>query len=594
MNKINDRIQSLRKQMKHCGLDAYIVPSTDPHQGEYIPEHWQCRQWLSGFTGSAGTLVVTQFFAGVWTDSRYFIQAEEQLRGSGIELVKLVIPHNPEFIDWLKTNLPPKSRVGVDAWVISSALYQSMSEAFRVADIKLSGDYDLPGKIWIDRPELPLDPVFEHSVEYTGADRSEKLVKIRQVMQQHNADYHLVCTLDDIAWTLNLRGKDVDYNPVFVSYLLIGREDAYLFVLPGKTVIKLEQILSLSGVKILDYNYLESLLKQIISGKKVLFQSAKTNEKIAAIIRKYASGTEGQNIPILFKSMKNEKEIALTRRAMEKDGAALVRFFMWLENILELEGTDEYTCGEMLAKFRSQMPGYVGESFSPIVGYAGHGAIVHYSAGKETAYPLKKEGILLVDSGGQYLDGTTDITRTVSLGNPAPEQQINFTLVLKGHIRVAMARFPYGTRGFHFDTLARYDLWQELKNYGHGTGHGVGFFLNVHEGPQGISPNPAVNQVFEPGMITSNEPGLYIEGEYGIRIENLILSKELPDSGTGRWLEFETLSLFPIDLTLVDSKLLTEAEKSWLNNYHTMVYDRLSPHLTPSEKEWLIGKTQKV
>lgn len=591
---IKERIQALRNEMKQCRLDAYIVPSTDPHQGEYIPERWQCRQWLSGFTGSAGTLVVTQFFAGVWTDSRYFIQAEEELKGSGVELVKLVIPHTPEFIDWLKNNLPPKSRVGVDAWTVSSALYQSMNEAFRMADIELSGDYDLPGKIWKDRPDLPIDPVFEHSVEYAGVDRSEKLAKIRQVMQQHNADYHLVCSLDDIAWTLNLRGKDVDYNPVFVSYLLIGREDACLFLLPGKTDNKLEQILTQSGIKILDYNSLESSLKQIISGKKVLFQSAKTNEKIAAIIRENASGAEGQNISILLKSMKNEREIELTRKAMEKDGAALVRFFMWLENILEKEGTDEYTCGEMIAKFRSQMPGYVGESFSPIVGYGGHGAIVHYSAGKETAYQLKKEGILLVDSGGQYLDGTTDITRTVSLGIPTPEQKRNFTLVLKGHIRVAMARFPYGTRGFHFDTLARFDLWQEKKNYGHGTGHGVGYFLNVHEGPQGISPNPAVNQVFEHGMITSNEPGLYIEGEYGIRIENLILAREISDTGSGRWLEFETLSLFPIDLNLVDSKLLTETEKLWLNNYHTLVYDRLSPQLTPSEKDWLKGKTQKI
>lgn len=591
---IKERIQALRNEMKQCRLDAYIVPSTDPHQGEYIPERWQCRQWLSGFTGSAGTLVVTQFFAGVWTDSRYFIQAEEELKGSGVELVKLVIPHTPEFIDWLKNNLPPKSRVGVDAWTVSSALYQSMNEAFRMADIELSGDYDLPGKIWKDRPDLPIDPVFEHSVEYAGVDRSEKLAKIRQVMQQHNADYHLVCSLDDIAWTLNLRGKDVDYNPVFVSYLLIGREDACLFLLPGKTDNKLEQILTQSGIKILDYNSLESSLKQIISGKKVLFQSAKTNEKIAVIIRENASGAEGQNISILLKSMKNEREIELTRKAMEKDGAALVRFFMWLENILEKEGTDEYTCGEMIAKFRSQMPGYVGESFSPIVGYGGHGAIVHYSAGKETAYQLKKEGILLVDSGGQYLDGTTDITRTVSLGIPTPEQKRNFTLVLKGHIRVAMARFPYGTRGFHFDTLARFDLWQEKKNYGHGTGHGVGYFLNVHEGPQGISPNPAVNQVFEHGMITSNEPGLYIEGEYGIRIENLILAREISDTGSGRWLEFETLSLFPIDLNLVDSKLLTETEKLWLNNYHTLVYDRLSPQLTPSEKDWLKGKTQKI
>ena len=355
--------------------------------------------------------------------------------------------------------------------------------------------------------------------------------------------------------------------------------------------MKLEQC----GIKTISYFEIEKSLPGIISGKKVLLQSAKSNEWISQLIRKHAVPVEGQNVPVLLKAVKNEVEIQHTRKVMEKDGMALLRFFMWLEKEISAgNDVNEYDCGEKIAEFRKGMKDYIGESFSPIVGYAGHGAIVHYSASPEKAYKLKPEGILLVDSGGQYLDGTTDITRTICLGNPTEEQKKHFTLVLKGHIAVDTAVFPYGTKGFHLDVLARKYLWQNQLNYGHGTGHGVGFFLNVHEGPQGISPNPAVNQVFEPGMITSNEPGLYIEDQYGIRIENLILSVELPDQGTGRYLGFETLSLFPIDLNLVDVDLLDKKEIDWLNQYHTMVYNRLSEYLDEIEKTWLKSKTRKI
>lgn len=592
--KIKERIEALRQEMKRNSFDAYIVPSTDPHQGEYIPEHWQSRQWLSGFTGSAGTLVVTQFFAGIWTDSRYFIQAEEELKDTGVELVKLIIPHTPEFIDWVINNLPENSKVGVDARVISASLFETMKKIFHSKDILLTGDIDLVKNVWKNRPSLPEYPVFEHDVKFAGKNRSEKLLQIRNQMNQKGVDFHLLCSLDDIAWTLNLRGKDVMYNPVFVSYLLIGMEEAFLFIQPEKVDAEITGKLVSDNIHILAYSEMDTFMPGIISGKRVQMQTAKSNEWITAMVKGNSTLIDAQNIPVLLKSMKNPVEIEHTRRVMEKDGVALLRFFRWLESEIQSGGLNEYTCGEKIAFFRSQMPGYVGESFAPIVGYAGHGAIVHYSANPENAYTLKPEGILLVDSGGQYMDGTTDITRTIALGKPTEEQKKHFTLVLKGHIRVAMAKFPYGTRGFHLDTLARLDLWENHLNYGHGTGHGVGFFLNVHEGPQGISPNPAVNQVFEQGMITSNEPGLYIEGQYGIRIENLILSKELPDLGTGRYLEFETISLFPIDLQLVDKKLLDQKEILWLNNYHTEVYNRLSEYLNQEEKNWLKSKTSKI
>jgi Xaa-Pro aminopeptidase len=592
---IPDRIKALREAMNSRGIDAYIIPSTDPHQGEYIPDYWQSRQWLSGFTGSAGTLVVTSFFAGVWTDSRYFIQAEEELKETGIDLVKLVVPHTPEFIDWILMNLPKGSKVGVDSRVISASLYDMLQKTFQSKDIKLEGKYDLLEEIWVGRPLLPKDPVFEYDTKYAGKSRREKLEQIRSVMSQKQAQYHLICSLDDIAWTLNLRGSDVVFNPVFVSYLLLGEKGGFLYIMEEKISESLRIKLEQDGIKAISYAELEKSLPKIISGKKVLLQSAKSNEWISQLIRKHAIPVEGQNVPVLLKAVKNEVEIQHTRKVMEKDGVALLRFFMWLEKEVS-EGNDinEFDCGEKIAEFRREMKYYMGESFSPIVGYAGHGAIVHYSASPEKAYKLKPEGILLIDSGGQYLDGTTDITRTISLGKPAKEQIKHFTLVLKGHIALATAIFPYGTKGFHLDILARKELWQNQLNYGHGTGHGVGFFLNVHEGPQGISPNPVVNQVFEPGMITSNEPGLYIEDQYGIRIENLILSVELPDQGTGRFLGFETLSLFPIDLNLVDITMLDQKEIDWLNHYHSFVYNRLSEYLDETEKSWLKSKTNMI
>lgn len=589
---IQQKIQALREAMTEKQLDAYIVPSTDPHQGEYIHEYWQARQWLTGFTGSAGTLVVTRFFAGVWTDSRYFLQAEEELKGTGVELVRLVIPHTPEFVDWLLKNLPKGSLVGVDSQVVSASLFSLLRTSFESADIRLTGELDLVGEIWANRPSLPLNPVFELDVAFSGKTRSEKMEEIRLVMKQKGIDFHLISSLDDVAWTLNLRGNDIPFNPLFISYLLIGLEESFLFIHQAKISEEICQKLSSEGIFLSLYEEINKLLPAIISGKNVMLHSSKSSYYLSELVKKHALLIDEPALPVLMKAIKNPVEQAHLRKAMEKDGVALLRFFRWLEKEVPTGRLTEYGCGEKIRTFRSETDGYMGESFAPIVGYAGHGAIVHYSADENTSSILKPEGILLIDSGGQYLDGTTDITRTITLGNPTEQQKKHFSLVLKGHIRVASAVFSYGTKGYHLDSLARLDLWKNQLNYGHGTGHGVGFFLNVHEGPQGISPNPAINQVFEPGMVTSNEPGIYIENQYGIRIENLVLSRELPDRGTGRYLEFETLSLFPIDLELVDKDLMDQSEMDWLNRYHAEVFRRLSPHLEAEEKEWLKNKTR--
>jgi Xaa-Pro aminopeptidase len=589
---IHQKIEALREAMIQRRLDAFIVPSTDPHQGEYIHEHWQARQWLTGFSGSAGTLVVTRFYTGVWTDSRYFLQAEEELKGTGVELVRLVIPHTPEFVDWLVKNLPKGSVVGVDGRVVSASLFSHLEATFELADIRLTGEFELVREIWAGRPSLPLNPVFELDVAFSGKARSEKLEEIRLGMRQKGVEFHLISSLDDVAWTLNLRGNDIPFNPLFISYLLIGLEQSILFIHQAKVSEEIRQKLLSEKIYLSPYEELSEILPAIISGKTVMLQSSKSSFYLYELVKKHAVLIDEPALPVLMKAIKNHVEQAHLRKVMEKDGVALIRFFRWLEGELPLGRLTEYDCGEMIRTFRSESEGYVGESFAPIVGYEGHGAIVHYSADKQASSFLRPEGILLVDSGGQYLNGTTDITRTIALGKPTRQQIKHFTLVLKGHIRLASVKFPYGTKGFHLDSLARLDLWNDQLNYGHGTGHGVGFFLNVHEGPQGISPNPAINQVVEPGMVTSNEPGIYVENQYGIRIENLILSKELQDQGTGRYLEFETLTLFPIDLELVDEDLLDQKEKDWLNGYHAEVFSRLSPYLEEEEQKWLSYKTR--
>lgn len=589
-----EKLASLRKLMKQHDLNAYIIPATDPHQGEYIPGHWKTREWFSGFSGSAGTVVVTTDYAGLWTDSRYFIQAEEQLEGSGIKLEKLKVAHTPEYIEWLSDKIIRGGKVGIDGNVVSAQLIDMMQKLFKPRGIIIDHTLDLPGKIWADRPVIPQAPVFEHDNKLAGKSRWEKLAMVREKMKSQRIDYQLLTSLDDIAWMFNLRGSDVEFNPVFVSYALISVSESILFLdddkLPSEISIRLKE----EGVKIQPYNSIAAGLQQLPPGSTLLLSGSKINYSLYQNIPAHCKTIDDISIVTTIKACKNAVEAAHIRNAMIKDGVALVQFFMWLEENIGKITITELSLDEQLTKFRKRQEGYMGNSFATIAGYLDHGAIIHYGATKETAYTLKPEGLLLLDSGAQYPDGTTDITRTITLGNPSAEEKHDFTLVLQGHIELSRAIFPASTKGFHLDVLARKALWQDGKNYGHGTGHGVGYFLNVHEGPQGITPNPAVNYPLEPGMILSNEPGFYRQGQYGIRTENLIMVIPVNESDFGTFMGFETLTLFPYDLSLIDSSMLNHDEKQWINHYHQVVYERLEGGLDEQERKWLSHKTRAI
>lgn len=589
-----EKLSALRSLMQEKNIAAYIIPPTDPHQSEYIPQHWKTRQWLSGFTGSAGTVVVTHDFAGLWTDSRYFIQAEEQLRDSGIELVKLKVPHVPEYIDWLAERLEQESTIGIDGSVFSQALVASMKKTFSEKSISIDCTHDLPGIIWPDRPPVSAEKIFEHDPRFAGKTRQEKISLVRKQMKEEGCDYQLLTALDDIAWLFNLRGSDVEYNPVFIAYALISSEKAMLFVNLDKVEDDLAKRLQSEGVSLMPYGDLQQVLRELEAGKTLLLTTAKTSHHVYLSIPSHCHKKDEVSIPATLKACKDETEVKNIRNALIKDGVALIKFFRWLEEHIGRQEITEITLDEKLTEFRSQQPGYMGNSFGTIAGYKDHGAIVHYSATPDSAYTIKPEGMLLLDSGAQYIDGTTDITRTVCLGKPTDEQILDYTLVLKGLIKLSMAYFPEGTKGFHLDALSRFSLWQHGKNYGHGTGHGVGYFLNVHEGPQGISPNPSLNFPLREGMLQSNEPGFYPEGKYGVRIENLILVVPHIETEYGKFLQFETLTLFPMEKKLIDLDLLTDEEKGWLNRYHQKVFRNLSPKLGPEENQWLLEKTREV
>ncbi len=580
--------------MKQHDLNAYIIPSTDPHQGEYIAEHWQTREWFSGFTGSTGNVVITHDFAGLWTDSRYFIQAQEELKGSGIELVKLKIPHTPEYIDWLVEKLPAGSKVGFDGKVVAAQLAMMMKKAFEPHQIQIDSQHDLPGMIWEDRPGLPQQPVFEHDEKMAGKSRWEKLAMVREQMKARHADFHLLTSLDDIAWLFNLRGSDVQFNPVFLSYAVITPSESLLFIDEKKIPDDLQSRLQDEGLIVKPYDQVADYLRQLPQGSALWLTLSKVNQYLLDLIPGHCTLIDELSAVVPMKARKNTVEAANIRHAMVKDGVALVHFYRWLEENLGKMNITEISLDEQLTKFRKQQDGFMGNSFYPIVGYQDHGAIVHYSASPDTAYDIHPEGILLLDSGAQYLDGTTDITRTTALGKPTDEQRHDFTLVLKGHVELSRAVFPAGTKGFHLEVLARKALWQDGKNYGHGTGHGVGFFLNVHEGPQGISLNPSVNYPLEEGMVLSNEPGFYREGHYGMRTENLIMVVPFQESEYGPFLKFETLTLFPYDLGLIDAALLNHDEKQWINHYHQVVYERLEAYLDEEARRWLAHKTRAI
>lgn len=587
---IQTKIEALRAAMKAQQIDAYIIPSNDPHQSEYVADHWKSREWISGFTGSAGTVIVTAKHAGLWTDSRYFIQAAEQLKGSGVSLHKLHIPHTPEHREWLKQNLPDGATIGFDGRLFSVNKVRGMAQYFYDKKFIFNSDHDLIKSIWKKRPALPKTPVFDHAVRYAGVNRGKKLKTLRAKMG--TSTHYLLSTLDDIAWLFNLRSSDVECNPVFYAHAIIGQTKAWLFIDKAKVPTKLAQKLNKDGIILKPYNSLDKTLQKLSGNSTILIDKSSISNSVYQSIEKDRI-QNGSNLVATLKAIKNKKEIAHFREVMVKDGVALVKLYRWLESTLEKRSIPEIEVAEKLAGLRSEQANYFGESFHAIVGYEGNGAIVHYRPEKDKCANIEKKGMLLLDSGGQYLDGTTDITRTIALSRPTQEQKTDFTLVLKGHIALAMAKFPVGTTGVQLDTLTRMHLWQHHYNYGHGTGHGVGFFNNVHEGPQGFSPTPntpRANVTIDPGMVTTNEPGIYKANKYGIRTENLMLCVEDGKKEFGPFLRFETITLFPIDLSLVAKSQLNKTEKAWLNDYHMEVYQRLSPHLDSAEKKWLKEK----
>lgn len=594
MNTIDNRIEALRTEMQKHKIDAYVIPSSDAHQSEYVNAHWKSREWISGFTGSAGLVIITQNHAGLWTDSRYFLQAETELANSQMVLHKQGVPHAPEHNAWMRDTLPKGSKIGLDGKLFSIGQIQIMQRVVSSKGLQIETEIDLIQSVWKDRPALPDHKIFEHKVKFTGQNRKAKLTAIRKEMKAQGVAYHLVTTLDDIAWTFNIRCNDIDFNPLAIAYAVIGLEDTYLFINPAKIPDNLAKKFKSEGITIYSYNYIGKFLLSLPKDKLILINPATISVCLADLLTSRQI-KKGKTISTYLKAIKNPTEIKHIRHAMAKDGVALLRMYLWLQAQLDKRAVSEFELGQKLANFRSQQGLYHGESFAAIVGYQGNGAIVHYRPMPDTSANIKKKGILLLDSGGQYEDGTTDITRTFALGKPTKEQKRNFTLVLKGHIAIASMVFPKGTKGVQLDAFARQPLWQYRLNYGHGTGHGVGFFLNVHEPPQGFATSVARGSMpFVPGMVTSNEPGFYKNGAYGIRIENLVLCVEDETNEFDTFYRFEDLTLFPIDKQLIDRTLLTKQEIDWLNNYHQKVFKGLSPLLEKSEVKWLKTQCNKL
>ncbi len=596
---VRGRIDALRAALKTHGLAAWLLPSADPHLSEYLPERWQGREWASGFTGSAGTLVVTGDVAGLWVDSRYWTQADAQTAGSGIEVMKIAGASSPGHVEWLAANLPAGSVVGADGAVLSLAAARALRDKLSARDIALRTDFDLLDEIWPQRPGLPAAAVYEHPAPYAPTPRREKLAAIRAEMVRAGADAHFVSTLDDIAWITNLRGADVSYNPVFAAHLLITRDTALLFVGEGKIAPALQDKLAVDGLVLARYGDAAEALSALPSRSALLLDPRRITLAFRQAVPQTVRVIEAINPSTLAKSRKTVAEIAFVRQAMEQDGAALAEFFAWFEAALGRERISELTIDEKITAARAHRPGFVCASFSTIAGFNANGALPHYRATDE-AHALIGEpgstgdGLLLIDSGGQYPFGTTDITRVVPVGRTTREQREDFTRVLKGVIALSRASFPRGTRSPMLDALARVPIWAGGIDYGHGTGHGVGYFLNVHEGPHGITPHlaPEPHTALEPGMITSNEPGIYRPGRWGVRIENLVLTVPAQETEFGEFLKFETLTLCPIDTRCIERELMSSDEIDWLNAYHAEVLRRVGPLVAGSAHAWLVQRTQ--
>ncbi|OAH48483.1 aminopeptidase P family protein [Pseudomonas monteilii] len=592
---VPQRLARLRQAMAAEGIDALLVPSADPHLSEYLPGYWQGRQWLSGFHGSVGTLVVTPGFAGLWVDSRYWEQAEHELAGSGIELMKL-LPGKPGALEWLGDNVAPDGSVAVDGAVLALASARQLGERLKTRGARLVTDKDLLGQVWDGRPALPGNPVYQHLPPHATVSRAEKLAQLRQGMLAKGADWHFIATLDDIAWLFNLRGSDVSYNPVFLAFALINEKQAILFVGQDKVDAHLRQVLAVDGIEVRDYSDAGKALGAVPAGSRLLVDPARVT---CGLLENRSAGVvliEGINPTTLSKSCKGDEDLVHIRQVMEQDGAALCEFFAWFEASLGNEKITELTIDEQLSAARARRPGFVSLSFSTIAAFNGNGAMPHYRATEQSHAVIEGDGLLLIDSGGQYLGGTTDITRMVPVGNPSHQQKQDCTRVLKGMIALSRATFPRGVLSPLLDAIARAPIWADQVDYGHGTGHGVGYFMNVHEGPQVIAYQaaPAPQTAMQAGMISSIEPGTYRPGQWGVRIENLVVNREAGKSAFGDFLNFETLTLCPIDTRCLLAEQLSKEEVEWLNRYHATVRERLAPLLKGDALAWLETRTASL
>ena len=589
---IKERIHALRMTFRPNNIKAFIIPSTDPHLSEYVAPYWMSREWISGFTGSAGTAVILMDKAGLWADSRYFLQAEKELEGSGITLYKEMLPETPSITKFLCQNLKPGESVSIDGKMFSVQQVEQMKEDLAPYQLQVNLFGDPLKNIWKDRPSMPDAPAFIYDVKYAGKSCGEKVAAIRTELKEKGIFALFLSSLDEIAWTLNLRGSDVHCNPVIVSYLLVTQDEVVYFISPEKITQEVNKYLQEQQVSLRKYDEAESFLNSF-TGENILIDPKKTNYAIYSAINPACKVVRGESPVTLLKAIRNEQEIAGIHHAMQRDGVALVKFLKWLEASVLSGKETELSVDRKLHEFRAAQPLYMGESFDTIAGYKEHGAIVHYSATKESDVTLQSKGFLLLDSGAQYLDGTTDITRTIALGELTEEEKTDYTLILKGHIALAMAKFPAGTRGAQLDVLARMPIWSHGMNFLHGTGHGVGHFLSVHEGPQSIrmNENPIVLQ---PGMVTSNEPGVYKAGSHGIRTENLTLVCKDKEGMFGEYFKFETITLCPICKKGIIKEMLTAEEVKWFNDYHQTVYKKLSPSLNEEEKKWLLEATKAI
>ena len=583
------KLKKLRDVMKKYNINYYIIPSADPHQSEYVAEYYRGRAEVSGFTGSAGTLLVGEKEAKLWTDGRYFIQAAEQLQGTGIDLMKMATPGYDTINQWIENNIKENETLGFDGSCYSTNQYKELLKIAKKNNFNINMDKDLLEEIWNDRPSLPEDKIFVHDEKYCGKSVKEKLNEVRKYMKENEVQNYLLTSLDDIAWLFNIRGNDILFNPVALSYAIITDNEAKLYINKAKVDDEVQSALKAQEVVIYEYNEIEEHVKQL--KENTLIDPAKVNAKLYSLLS--CTIIEKLNITTNLKAIKNEIEIANFENAHIKDGVAMVKFIKYLKDNIGKEKITEISASKKLSEIRSKGELAKGDSFGTIAGYKEHAAMMHYSATPESDYELKPQGLFLVDSGGQYLDGTTDITRTFVLGDITEEEKRDFTLVLKGHINLAKAKFLKGSTGCNLDALARGPLWQYGLDYKCGTGHGIGFFLNVHEGPQGIRPNG--NTVpLEPGMILTNEPGVYKEGKFGIRTENVMVVVKDEVNDCGEFYKFDTISYCPIDLNGVKVELLNDDEKEWLNNYHKKVYDKLSPYSNEEEKELLKIETREI